>query len=113
MLALAGRAGATGPGAAELAPMLWPFRAHHRPSRAGRALVAVGTADAIALPGAATALAQAWGAELRRYPRGHLTLLFCCEALRRDVRGFLGERRADHALQPAGMAVAPLPGPGA
>jgi hypothetical protein len=85
------RAGAAGPSVAELEATLWPFRAHDRAPRAGRVLVAVGRADGITLPRAATALAEAWGAELRLYPRGHLTLLFACEALRRDLRAFLGE----------------------
>ena len=70
--------------------MLWPFRAHARPARAGRVFVAVGIADGIALTAAATELARAWSADLRVYPRGHLTLLFFCEALRRDLRAFLG-----------------------
>jgi hypothetical protein len=69
--------------------MLWPFRADARVPRAGRALVAVGSADGIAIPAPALALAAAWGAELRVYPRGHLTLLFACHALLRDVRAFI------------------------
>lgn len=78
-----------GPVADGLPDMLGPFRAEARPLRARRVLVAVGSADRIALPGAATGLARTWGAELRAYPRGHLTLLFLCRALRRDVTGFL------------------------
>ena len=74
---------------AELSAMLRPFRAEGRAPRAGRVLVAVGSADSIASPAAATALARSWGAELRVYPRGHLTLLFLCAALRRDVVAFL------------------------
>lgn len=74
----------------ELPAMLWPFRAHARPSRAGRVLVAIGAADGIARTAAATELAREWRADLRVYPRGHITLLFLCAALRRDLRAFLG-----------------------
>ncbi len=75
---------------AGLAAMLQPFRAEDRPPRAGRTLVAVGSADRIALPGAAAALARTWGADLRTYPRGHLTLLFLCRKVKSDVTEFLG-----------------------
>jgi hypothetical protein len=88
--ALGARAGGPVPPPSALAPMLHPFRPEARPLRAPRALVAVGSADAIALPGPAEDLARAWGAELRSYPRGHLTLLFGCRAVRRDVAAFLG-----------------------
>ena len=106
LLGLSGRAG-TPPALDRLPDMLWPFRAHARPARAGRVLVAIGVADGIARTAAATELAQEWGAELRVYPRGHITLLFLCAALRRDLRAFLGERvearvECAPALQPAG-----------
>lgn len=107
LLALSGRAGVDLPGVAELSEMLWPFRAHDRPSRAGRVLVAVGRADGIALPRAAMALAEAWGAELRLYPRGHLTLLFLCEALRRDLRAFLEADAPARADRPDRAVAAP------
>jgi predicted alpha/beta hydrolase family esterase len=83
--------GPSAPAAAEVSAMLEPFRPDGRPLRSRRVLVAVGSADRIALPGAATALARAWGAELRVYPRGHLTLLFLCRAVKRDVGEFLSE----------------------
>ncbi len=89
LLALPRAAGQAAPGPDELSSMLWPFRADGRPPRAGRVLVAVGSADGIALPGAATDLARSWGAELRVYPRGHITLLFSCRKLKRDVGEFL------------------------
>jgi hypothetical protein len=54
---------------------------------AGRLLVAGGLHDAIAVGGAAL-LARAWNAPLRVYPRGHLTLLLACAAVRRDVAAF-------------------------
>jgi predicted alpha/beta hydrolase family esterase len=77
------------PALAELEAMLAPFRPDGRRARTDRVLVAVGNADRIALPAAATALARSWGADLRVYPRGHLTLLFLCRAVRRDVTAFL------------------------
>jgi len=106
LLGLSGRAGAL-PALDALPDMLWPFRAHARPARAGRVFVGIGVADGIARTAAATELAHAWGAELRVYPRGHITLLFLCAALRRDLRAFLGEPVAAKvecvpALQPAG-----------
>jgi predicted alpha/beta hydrolase family esterase len=103
ILGLAARGGVTPPAIAELPEMLWPFRAHARPSRSERAFVAIGEADGIALTAAATELARAWGADLRAYPRGHLTLLFFCSALRRDLRAFLGEPA------PAVLAAVPRP----
>jgi hypothetical protein len=39
--------------------------------------------------GGARALARAWNLPERSYPRGHLTLLLACRALRRDVAAFL------------------------
>ncbi len=84
-LRLATAAGAPPPPPAQLAEMLAPFRPERRRPTAGRVLVAVGAEDRIALPEGALALARAWGAEARSYPRGHLTLLFACEAVRRDL----------------------------
>jgi pimeloyl-ACP methyl ester carboxylesterase len=89
---LCARAGAPAPDGAALGKMLAPFLPAARAPTAGRVLVAVGDGDRIALPPAAVALAARWGATLRRYPRGHLTLLFACGGLRRDVREFLRER---------------------
>lgn len=98
LLGLSGRAGAM-PVIEELPAMLMPFRAHARPSRAARVLVAVGSADGIARTAAATELAREWSADLRVYPRGHITLLFLCAALRRDLRAFLGEPAAAPLLR--------------
>jgi pimeloyl-ACP methyl ester carboxylesterase len=72
-----------------LARMLAPFRPDLRPAPAARVLVAVGSEDRIALPAGALGLARAWGTAPRVYPRGHLTLLFGCRALRRDLARFL------------------------
>lgn len=86
--ARAERAGAPLPARAELAPLLALLAPLHRRPTAERLLVAAGDWDAIAVGGPA-ALARAWGVPLRRFPRGHLTLLFACRALRRDAREFL------------------------
>jgi pimeloyl-ACP methyl ester carboxylesterase len=88
-LDLAARAGEPIPRGPALEAMLATFRADRRRPTARRVLVAIGSEDRIALPGGALALADAWSAELRVYPRGHLTLLFACRALRRDVARFL------------------------
>jgi hypothetical protein len=88
-LELAARAGAPLPAPELLAGMLAPFRAGARRPTAGSVLLAMGSEDRIA-PGPATlALARAWGVTPQVYPRGHLTLLFACRALRRDVAAFL------------------------
>lgn len=86
---LAARAGAPLPAPDALAALLAPLRPAERRPSAGRVFVAVGREDRIALPGGALELARAWGADLRVYARGHLTLLFACRALRRDLRRFL------------------------
>lgn len=91
-LALAERAGAPLPPPGTLRALLAPSRADLRTPTAGRVLVAAGREDRIALPAGALALARAWGAEARLYPRGHLTLLFACRALRRDLVRFLAGR---------------------
>jgi pimeloyl-ACP methyl ester carboxylesterase len=88
-LALADRAGAPVPALETLRELLAPCRADLRTPTAGRVLVAAGREDRIALPAGALALARAWGAQARLYPRGHLTLLFACRALRRDLARFL------------------------
>jgi len=84
-LDLARRAGAPAPSGERLAGLLAPFRPAERTPTARRVLVAVGREDRIALAAPALALARTWGAEARVYPRGHLTLLFACRALRGDL----------------------------
>lgn len=86
---LAARAGAPLPADGPLAAMLAPSRPDLRRPTAGAVLLAVGREDRIALPAGALALGQAWGVAPRLYPRGHLTLLFGCRALRRDLAAFL------------------------
>jgi len=84
---LAERAGAPLPSGEEVARRLgWLVPLGRRPT-AGRVLVAGGRHDAIAVDGA-RAIARAWGIPLREFPRGHMTLLFGCKALRREVATF-------------------------
>lgn len=90
--ALAEQAGAPIPPLEALGPSLAPFSPALRPPRARRVFIAAGAHDAIVPAEAPIALARAWGAEARVYPRGHLTLLFGCRALRRDVATFLASR---------------------
>lgn len=87
---LAARAGAPFPAGEGLARMLAPLRPDLRAPAAREIFLAVGREDRIALPAGALALARAWGVAPRLYPRGHLTLLFGCRALRRDLARFLG-----------------------
>jgi hypothetical protein len=86
---VAERAGAPLPPAAELLEPLGAFDPSRLAPPAAEVLVAVGRHDEIALSGGALALARAWRAAARVYPRGHLTLLFSCSAVRRDVVGFV------------------------
>jgi hypothetical protein len=87
--ALALRAGAPLPERRLLRRMLAPFRAAARPPTAGRVLVALGRYDRIVPPAGPAVLARAWRISPRAYPRGHLTLLFACRALRRDLARFV------------------------
>ena len=54
-------------------------------------MIAAGSQDRIALCAGSLRLARAWGVQPRVYSRGHLTLLFACRALRRDLARFLDE----------------------
>lgn len=86
-----------------LARMLAPFRPDLRAPTAREVFLAVGSEDRIALTGGALALARAWATTPRLYARGHLTLLFGCRALRRDLARFLaapGEGAAARSTAP-------------
>lgn len=85
--ALAERAGGPLPGGEELTRRLGWLSPAGRTPTARRILVAGGRYDGIAVGGAA-ALAGAWRMALREFPRGHLTLLLACPALRREVADF-------------------------
>ncbi|HEX7622145.1 MAG TPA: alpha/beta hydrolase [Anaeromyxobacteraceae bacterium] len=86
---LSDAAGAAWPGEGALADALAPFDARRRAPTARRLFVAGARHDAIAPVAGAEALARAWGVEPRLYPRAHLSLLFLCRALRRDLAGFV------------------------
>ncbi len=88
---LSDAAGATWPAAAALAEALAPFfDARRREPTARRLFVAGARHDTIAPVAGAEALARAWGVAPRLYPRAHLSLIFLCRALRRDLAGFVG-----------------------
>ena len=93
---LAAAAGAPLPPPAELEARLVPLAPLGRKPTARRVLLAAGTEDRIAL-GGPTALAAAWGVPVQAYPRGHLTLIFACAAVRRDVEAFLAGAAAPGA----------------
>jgi hypothetical protein len=86
---LAERAGSRWPEAGVIRDALAPFDPRRRPAPASRLFLAVGQHDRVALPEGALSLAAAWGVAPRVYPRGHLTLLFSCRALRRDLEAFV------------------------
>jgi dienelactone hydrolase len=86
---LAARAGAPIPGRAALRRMLAPFRPAARHPAASRLFLAAGRHDRVVPLLGPARLARAWGVAPRIYPRGHLTLLFASDALRRDLSAFL------------------------
>lgn len=99
---VAERAGGPLPPPDELRGALEGLDPSRLPRPAADVLVAMGQDDAIALPRGALGLARAWGSALRTYPRGHLTLLFACRAVRRDVARLLEGDGAGSDLTPAG-----------
>lgn len=101
---LAARAGAPLPDVAALRDALGAFDPSRLPRPAADLFLGVGRDDAIALPHGALALARAWGAPAAVYPRGHLTLLFACRGVRRDVARFLARPRRQGAPCAAGGA---------
>ncbi len=82
---LAERAGTPLPGEPELRARLARLSPAGRAPTARRLLVAAGRHDAIVPPEGPAGVARAWGREPRLYPRGHLTLLLACRALRREA----------------------------
>jgi hypothetical protein len=92
--ALAERAGTPAPPPELARPMLEPFRPGSRRPTARRLFLAGGRDDAIATNVGTLALAREWGATPRLYGRGHLTLLFACRELRRDLLAFLAPEHA-------------------
>ena len=61
---------------------------------------------ALARPHGALALARTWGARAEIYPRGHLTLLFACRGVRRDLARFLVRPRPRPARAAGAATVA-------
>ncbi len=86
---LARAAGAPIPDSTRLAPLLAPFYPGQGTVLARRVFLACGAYDAVTPPRAGQRLGESWGAPLRVYPRGHLSLLFLCRALRRDLARFV------------------------
>ncbi len=101
---MARRGGAPLPPPAALRAALEPLSPRPRRPTARRLLVAAGLDDLIAGREAPEALARAWGVAPRLYPRGHLTLLFACQAVRRDLAAFL---RNATSSSPPGRRPAP------
>jgi len=87
---LAERAGAPFPAGEALLAALAPFAPAGRPDAATRLLVAAGTHDLVVPAEGPARLARRWGVEPRLFPRGHLTLLLACPALRAEVGALFG-----------------------
>ncbi len=86
---LAARAGTPLPEPAQLRGLLGFADPRPRRPRTQRLFLAAGLHDVIAPTRGAVDLARAWGLTPRLYRRGHITLLFGCRALRRDLLRFL------------------------
>jgi hypothetical protein len=104
-------AGSAWPDAFALTAALAPLDPVLRTPTARRILVACGRYDAIAPPGGAARLARAWGVEPALYPRGHISLLFLCRAVRRDLARFARQAAPAHE-GPTSLAVYLSRGPG-
>jgi hypothetical protein len=91
---LATRAGSTWPEEGVLAAALAPFDPALRAPTAHRLFIAGGLHDGVVPTAGPADLARAWGVEPHLYPRGHISLLFLCRALRRDLTLFAREHSA-------------------
>jgi pimeloyl-ACP methyl ester carboxylesterase len=80
--------GSTWPDEDALSAALAPFDPALRAPTARRLFIAGGVHDRIVTNAGPSALARAWGLAPRLYPRGHISLLFLCRALRRDLEEF-------------------------
>ncbi len=85
---MAALAGSTWPQEEVLADALAPFDPALRTPTARRLFIAGGLHDRIVPSAGPGALSRAWGLAPRLYPRGHISLLFLCRALRRDLAQF-------------------------
>ena len=88
---LAERAGSGWPAGSDFAAALAPLDPAGRAPTTHRLLLAAAAHDRVATPAGALRVAEAWGVEPAVYPRGHLSLLFACGAVRRDVASLLAE----------------------
>jgi hypothetical protein len=88
---LCGLAGEPWPDDGALAAALAPLDPALRAPTARRVLVAAALHDRVVPFAAPLRLARAWDVEPRVYRRGHMTLLFTCRALRRDVARFVAD----------------------
>jgi predicted alpha/beta hydrolase family esterase len=89
---LAELAGETPFDEAAMEEALTPFDPSRRAPTARRIFLGSGSHDRIAPPDGQAALARTWGVPLHTYERGHMSLLFLCRALRRDLTRFVGAR---------------------
>lgn len=87
-------AGMTWPEPAALSAALAPFDPRLRTPTAGALFIAAGLHDGVVPVAAQLGLAHAWGVEPSVYARGHISLLFLCRALRRDLRRFVARGTA-------------------
>ena len=85
---LATLAGSTWPDEEVLAAALAPFDPSLRTPTARRLFIAGGVHDRIVPSAGPCALADAWDLRPRLYPRGHISLLFMCRELRRELQQF-------------------------
>lgn len=81
-------AGSTWPDEEAISAALAPFDPGLRTPTARRLLVAGGMHDRIVPVAGPSALARAWDLRPRLYARGHISLLFMCRELRRDLAQF-------------------------
>ncbi len=85
---LAARAGSVWPEDEALAAALAPFDPALRAPTAKRLFIAGGLHDGVVPTAGPADLAEAWRVEPHLYPRGHISLLFLCRALRHDLALF-------------------------
>jgi hypothetical protein len=92
---LAALAGSRWPADRELSTALAPLDPALRRPSALRLFVAGARYDRIAPVAGPARLAAAWSVRPRIYPRGHISLLFLCRKLRRDLAAFVGGEPRD------------------
>jgi hypothetical protein len=104
---LAARAGSPWPEPHALTSALAPFDPRTRAVTARGVFIAGGVHDRVVPVAAQIGLARAWGVTPRLYQRGHISLLFLCRALRRDLLGFVdGALRGSRDTKSVAVAAA-------